>query len=67
MPKPPLDANQRRSQQVLTMLTPREKAAVARLARELGMSISTAVRYLIMRGLATHESTFTAEGEQHDD
>ena len=69
MPNPRLPANERRDQKVSALLTSSEKASVATVAKQLGMSMSNAARYLIMRGLATHgsTSTFTAEGEQHDD
>lgn len=65
MPKPPLDTHKRRDQQVIAMVTSREKAAVKRVARELGMSMSTAARFLILKGLMAHDPdiTFSEEGD----
>ncbi len=52
-----------RDQQLGVMLTRPEKDAVERVAREMGMSLSTAGRYLIRQGLAARSITFNDEGE----
>jgi len=62
MPRPELPAAERRDKPVTALLTKREKDAVARVAAEMGMSLSNAARYLINRAVADH--TFTpVEGD----
>jgi antitoxin component of RelBE/YafQ-DinJ toxin-antitoxin module len=65
MPRPELSAAERRDKQVTTLLTKREKDAVARVAAEMGMSLSNAARYLINRGMADHPFT-PLEGNDHE-
>lgn len=48
---------ERRDQQVATSLTKEEKRQVKTVADDLGTSLSGAVRYLIKKGLAVHQST----------
>lgn len=65
MPRPQLPANERRDQPVTAMVTKREKAVVARVMAQLGMSQSNAARYLLMLGAANH--TFTpVEGTDNE-
>lgn len=47
--------NEIRSEQLGVMLTYAEKAAVAEVARDLGMTLSNAGRYLIRRSLAAYK------------
>lgn len=57
MPRPKKTDQTRRDQQVNAMVTKPEKAAVLKVAAELGMSASNAARYLMHRGLSAHHGT----------
>lgn len=59
-----LPPNERRSRQVTTMLTPPEENDVARIQRELGtdMSVSSTIRYLVLKGIAAHDSQGGIDG-----
>lgn len=48
-----------RDRQLGVMLTEAETEAVSRVAKEFGMSMSSAGRYLIIRGLSVHDSIHT--------
>jgi hypothetical protein len=60
-PQKPED--QSRDQQLGVMLTKAEKEAVRRFAGEMGMSLSTAGRYLVRQGLAASKIVIADEGE----
>jgi len=59
----PADPSKRRNQQTNFMLTADEKMQLHQFADEMGMSISTACRYLIKKGLSVHHSTVNDERE----
>jgi hypothetical protein len=52
MPRLPTE---RRSEQVIAMVTPTEKAEIERVADQLEMSLSSAARYLLRLGVAEHD------------
>ena len=56
MPRPELPAAEKRDKPITAMVTASEKDAVAQVARDLGMSLSNAARYLLNKGLANHPS-----------
>lgn len=57
--KPSPDA---RTEQLICMVTKSEKEAVKHFAGQMGMTMSTAGRYLLRRGLEASKVSFT-EGE----
>jgi antitoxin component of RelBE/YafQ-DinJ toxin-antitoxin module len=62
MPHEPARPEDKRDEQLSVMLTGPEKAAVAKIADDMGMSLSNAGRFLINRAIAALHPR-TPEGE----
>lgn len=64
MPRPELRTPERRDQPINALVTKSERAAVDRVAQQLGMSRSNAARYLMNLGMAEFNFTPTDNGDQ---
>lgn len=63
MPRPELSTPERRDQPINALVTKLERAAVDRVAKQLGMSRSNAARYLMNMGLADFPFTPSEENQ----